>query len=62
MIKEQKIEFRIKGGYELILSNVYIYRYRDYSLYTVSSPLEIHGVSSELVYVSRTVYLILIYI
>ena len=29
---------------------------------TVSSPLEIHGVSSELVYVSRKVYLILIYI
>ena len=29
---------------------------------TVSSPLEIHGVSSELVYVSRKVYLILLYI
>ena len=29
---------------------------------TVSSPLEIHRVSSELVYVSRKVYLILIYI
>ena len=33
-----------------------------YSRCTVSSPLEIHGVSSELVYVSRKVYLILIYI